>query len=210
MKLNILITAGPTRERLDSVRYISNYSTGFFGYTIAQEAVNRGHKITLVSGPVHLPAPKKVKLLSVESAKELLSACKKNINKADVLIMSAAVSDFSPLKTSAKKIKRDKSLSLKLKKTPDILSNLARSKKGKVFVGFALETENVKKRAFAKLKKKNLDLIVANALSKKNMPFGSFKTTIMLCNKSGKCEILQKVSKSKAAKKLLDTIEEIC
>ncbi len=197
MKLRILITAGPTKEYIDPVRFISNSSTGFFGYQIAAEAARRGHKVTLISGPVCLIPPKKAKFIPVVSALEMKKAVEKHFPGSDCLIMSAAVADYRPVTVSPQKIKKEKGpLTLKLKRNPDILSIIARKKKNRVVIGFALETGGLKKNAEKKLKGKNLDYIVAVAINNKKCPFGDQKIPVTIISRTGKIETLVSDKKS--------------
>lgn len=162
----ILVAAGPTRERIDPVRFISNYSTGVFGYEIAKEAKRRGFGVTLVSGPTALEAPRGVRFIGVESSLEMRRALLKEFKKADCVIMTAAVADWRPLYSAKRKIKKSPKKTIELVENPDILAELGAEKKKKVAVGFALETENLEKNALKKLKDKSLDLIVANRLKR--------------------------------------------
>ncbi|MCG2711933.1 MAG: phosphopantothenoylcysteine decarboxylase, partial [Candidatus Omnitrophica bacterium] len=162
-KYNILITAGPTREFIDPVRFISNPSSGTIGYLLAQSAKRRGNNVVLLSGPTHLVSPKGVKTVYFSSALELKKCADRFFDWADCIICTAAVADFRPAKAINSKIKKDKGLQqIKLVRNPDILRGLGRRKKNKVLVGFALETENLIENGLKKLKSKNLDLIVAN------------------------------------------------
>jgi phosphopantothenoylcysteine decarboxylase/phosphopantothenate--cysteine ligase len=166
----ILVTAGPTIENLDPVRYISNYSSGTFGYAIAEEAVKKGYEVCLVSGPVELREPKGVKIVKVKTALEMKKAVAGLIGNYGCIIMAAAVCDFRPEKKAGKKIKKREEIEIKFIKNPDILAGLR--KKGLVKIGFALETEDIINNACEKLKKKELDMIVANLMSKGSDPFG--------------------------------------
>ena len=162
--MNILITAGGTREYIDPVRYISNASTGRMGYALARAAIKAGHVVTLITAPVSLRPPKDADVVKVETAAEMFAAVKDNFDKADCLIMAAAVSDYTPVKSSKTKIKKaNAALEIKLKPTKDILAWAGRNKKDKLVVGFALEDKNLKANAEAKLKKKKLDMVVANS-----------------------------------------------
>jgi phosphopantothenoylcysteine decarboxylase/phosphopantothenate--cysteine ligase len=161
--MHLLITLGGTREHIDPVRFISNASSGKMGNALAQAAINAGHKVTLVSANVSLKPPAKAKVIRVETAAEMLSAVKKQFDKCDCLIMAAAVSDYTPVRSSKTKLKKTQSgLTIKLKPTTDILKWAGAHKKGKLVVGFALEDKAIKTRAAKKLKEKNLDMIVAN------------------------------------------------
>ncbi|MGB9677522.1 MAG: phosphopantothenoylcysteine decarboxylase, partial [Candidatus Ratteibacteria bacterium] len=162
-EIKVLISAGPTREYIDPVRFISNSSTGKMGYLIAEYAKKIGFDVILVSGPTYLRPPEGIKLIKVETAREMQKEILKNFPKADILIMSAAVSDWRPYRKFKNKIKRKKEWILKLVPNPDILKSVAKIKKeNQKIVGFALETENIIKNAIKKLKEKKLDLIIGN------------------------------------------------
>lgn len=171
---HLLITAGPTREAIDPVRFISNYSTGTLGYTLTKEAKKEGYKVTLISGPTYLKPPQGVKFVKVNTASEMYKEVKRYFPSCDCLIMTAAVCDFQPVKVFEKKIKKERKekLVLELKKTPDILYEMGKQKGKKILVGFSLETDNLIKNAQEKLRKKNLDLIVAQKLRGERLPFG--------------------------------------
>lgn len=159
----VLISAGPTREYIDPVRFISNPSTGKMGYLIAQYAKKIGLDVILVTGPTHLKVPKKVKVIKVETAYEMKDEILKYFPQVDILIMAAAVSDWRPYKKFEKKLKKNKAWNLKLIPNPDILKEVSKIKKeNQKIVGFALETENIEKNALKKLKEKKLDLIIGN------------------------------------------------
>jgi phosphopantothenoylcysteine decarboxylase/phosphopantothenate--cysteine ligase len=202
----ILITAGPTREKIDPIRFISNYSTGAFGYHIAREAARRGHAVTLVSGPTALKAPAQVRFLPVESAAEMKRAVLKEFKKADCVIMAAAVSDWRLFRIASSKIKRrsHKSVILELVRNPDILGEMSAKKGARVLVGFALETDDLEENALQKLKEKNLDLIVANKTSLNKAAFGDNKTDILMIDRDGRKERFRGKSKKELAKIILD------
>lgn len=162
-----LVSAGPTHEAIDPVRFIGNHSSGKMGYALAQQLLRLGAAVTLVSGPVMLPVPGQVELVPVTSAEEMLEAMNSRFYSADITIMSAAVADYAPIVIADKKIKKSgDALTLELKKTTDILQHLGRQKRpGQILVGFALETDNEEENARAKLQKKNLDLIVLNSMN---------------------------------------------
>jgi len=189
LKLRILITAGPTREFIDPVRFISNSSTGFFGYQIALEAIRRGHKVTLISGPTHLAPPKGVRFIPVTSALEMKREVERFFPRCDCLIMSAAVSDYRPVSIHPRKIKKKKGrLILKLERNPDILSIAAKKKAGRVIIGFALESDDLKENARRKLKRKNLDYIIAASINKRKPPFGNCKIRVLIIPRAGRAE----------------------
>ena len=205
-RLSILITAGPTREKIDPVRFISNYSTGTFGYEIARAARRRGAHVILVSGPTHLDAPQGVKLVKVESALDMLNAVKKEAVKADCIIMAAAVSDWRPARLSKSKLKKGRAGAiLNLVKNPDILREVS-GKPGRISVGFALETEDLARNALRKLKQKKLDIIVGNRLSPETSVFGDTIFDILIIDKYGKSQRFKRESKKALAKIILDKI----
>ena len=161
--LHVLVTAGPTREALDPVRYVSNRSSGKMGYAVARAAVEAGAEVTLVSGPVHLATPRDVRRVDVESAAEMHAAVMRHVKSADVFIAAAAVADYAPKHAAAHKIKKKGAgLELMLARTPDILADVARLKSRPFLVGFAAETEKLEQHAREKLVKKHLDLVAAN------------------------------------------------
>jgi phosphopantothenoylcysteine decarboxylase/phosphopantothenate--cysteine ligase len=170
----ILITAGPTYEAIDPVRFIGNHSSGKMGYDIANEAANAGAEVILVSGPTHLKAANSgIKLVRVISAQEMYNACHEYFDGVDVAIAAAAVADYRPKSIAPQKIKKDEgTLNIELEKTKDILLSLGEKKKGQMLIGFALETENEIENAKAKIRKKNLDLIVLNSLNDEGAGFG--------------------------------------
>lgn len=209
--MNILITAGPTREAIDPVRFISNRSTGKMGYAIADVCAKRGHAVALVSGPVHIRPPGGVKVFNVETSAEMLRAVKKKLVWCDVLIMTAAVADFRPRRISRQKIKkRNMRYSLDIEKTVDILIAVRPMKKTRVYVGFAAETSNVKKEAGRKLREKGLDLIVANDVTRKDSGFGSDTNKVVFLSADGVCKDLPLMKKTQVAGRILDWIEAKC
>ncbi|MCX7697547.1 MAG: bifunctional phosphopantothenoylcysteine decarboxylase/phosphopantothenate--cysteine ligase CoaBC [Bacteroidales bacterium] len=167
-----LVTAGPTYEKIDPVRFIGNFSSGKMGYAIAEALVEAGAEVTLISGPTNLVPPKRVKFIQVLSANQMYYACLENFPSADGIIMAAAVSDFKPQKVETNKIKKGKQIVLTLEQNPDILQEIGKIKKeNQVIVGFALETENELSHAREKLRRKNADLIVLNSLNDEGSGF---------------------------------------
>ncbi len=183
----ILISAGPTREAIDPVRFISNYSSGKMGYALADAAKFLGAKVTLVSGPTAISPPQGVRTISVESGKQMLDAMIEHADHQDVIIMAAAVSDYAPSNISPQKIKKnDDTLSISFNKTKDILFSLGQQKKDhQILVGFALETNDEISNAQKKLSKKQLDLIVLNSLQDKGAGFGYDTNKITIIDKKG-------------------------
>lgn len=205
--MKILITAGPTREALDPVRYLSNRSSGVLGYVLALEAKNRGHRVTLISGPTSLPPPKGISFLPIESAAELKRVCDQEFKKSDTLIMSAAVCDFVPIRIESQKMKRQGMLMLKLKPTPDILKGLAEKKGDRCVIGFCLESSDWLKKAGDKMFRKHLDGIVANSISLEKSPFGDQKITAALLDSHGKTLIFKETTKKVLAHRILVWVE---
>jgi len=205
IKLNILITAGGTREYIDPVRFIANASTGRMGYALARAAIKAGHTVTLITAPTSLRPPKEARVSDVVTSDEMFKAVKRNFAKCDTLIMAAAVSDYKPAAISKTKIKKEQAvLSLDLKPTKDILKWAGRNKKkGQIVVGFALEDTDILKNAEAKLKKKNLDMIIANEPA----AIGASKSTLYIKTKTGDWQTLKNQTKSASAKKVLAVIE---
>lgn len=207
--MRILITAGPTREFIDPVRFISNSSTGFFGYELAKTAVTRGHKVTLISGPTFLKPPKGAKYVPVLTALDMKAAVDKFFPLSDCLIMSAAVADYKPARLVGKKIKKTKeNLIIRLKKNPDILLEAGKKKAGKVLVGFALETDDLIDNAEEKLRRKNLDFIVTTSLRGKNDPFGDKKARFVILDRHGKRRMAAG-SKRKLSQIIIDKAEKM-
>ncbi|MDD3725803.1 MAG: phosphopantothenoylcysteine decarboxylase [Candidatus Ratteibacteria bacterium] len=202
--MKVLITAGPTREYLDPVRFISNPSTGKMGYIIAKECIKRGYEVILISGPTHINVPSGVKCINVETAEEMKQAVLRCFPQADVLIMSAAVSDWRPVKRAKEKIKRKKVWNLKLVPNPDILKEVAKIKKAhQKVIGFALETEEIIKNAKKKLKEKNMDIIVADTPAF----FGEGKEAdVVFIYRDGTTESFKKITKEAVAKHLISLL----
>jgi len=206
-----LITAGPTRERLDKIRFLSNYSTGKMGYALAEEGKLRGARIILVSGPTFLNVPSGVEFYRVESAEQMEACVTENFSQVDGVIMAAAVADFSPLKMRKDKIKKGarEKISLELKRTPDILAELGEIKQDKILVGFCAETKDLEKEAKKKLRQKNLDLIVANNISLPGAGFAVDTNIVSLIDKKGEAKSFPKLTKREVAEKIWDKIKEI-
>jgi phosphopantothenoylcysteine decarboxylase/phosphopantothenate--cysteine ligase len=206
--LKILVTAGPTREEIDPVRYISNHSSGRMGYAIARAARVRGAEVTLVSGPVSLSPPQGVTMINVVSAEEMLREVLTIAGKADVIIKAAAVADYRPATREDHKIKKDSGgESLALVKNSDILAELGKAKRsGQTLVGFAAETDNLHKNASAKLEAKNLDLIVANDVSAEGAGFNVETNIVRFIYRDGRSEELPILPKETVAGKILDRV----
>ena len=205
----ILISAGPTYEPIDPVRYIGNRSSGKMGFALANAAAQRGAAVTLISGPVALGTPKNVSRIDVETAEQMHDAVMKHSGKKDAIIMSAAVADFTPKKPAPNKIKKGESesdLTLDLRPTADILMELGSKKNGAVLVGFALETADELKNAKEKLKRKNLDLIVLNSTRDEGSAFGSDTNVVTLIAKNGTPEKLPRMPKFDVAVEILNRV----
>jgi phosphopantothenoylcysteine decarboxylase/phosphopantothenate--cysteine ligase len=204
---SILVTAGPTREPLDPVRFLSNYSSGKMGYAIAEEAGLRGAEVILVSGPAQLAPPAGVSLVRVETAQEMFDAVVSRYDRVDAVVMAAAVADFRPRQRAAQKLKKKAAEPvLELERTPDILGYLGEHKKGQVLVGFAAETENLIENAGGKLRDKNLDLIVANDLTEPGAGFGVDTNLVSLLYSGEEIMKLPLLAKRELAGILLDRI----
>lgn len=201
----VLISAGPTFEDIDPVRFIGNRSSGKMGYSLAKASFLRGAEVTLISGPTAEIAYPEIKLIKIRSAVEMKKEVEKELRKNDILIMAAAVADFKPLSVKSKKIKKTDHFSeLKLTKTDDILASL--KKTDKIVVGFALETDNGKRNAAKKLKEKNLDMIVLNSVSDKKSTFEFDTNKITVLHKNGKQKSYPLLTKFQAANKILSEI----
>lgn len=207
----ILVTAGPTREALDPVRFLTNHSTGKMGYAIAKVAAARGAEVTLVTGPTEIKKPGFVKVVPIESAREMYEAVTAVSEEQDAIIKAAAVADYRPAHVSDEKIKKKDGdeLSIPVERTDDILAYLGSHKKpGQFLCGFSMETEHMLENSRKKLEKKNLDMIVANNLKVAGAGFGTDTNIVTLITKAGERQ-LEKMSKEQVADKLLDAIFQI-
>ena len=206
----VLVTAGPTQEKIDPVRYITNHSTGKMGYAVARAASYRGAEVTLVSGPTALPYPEFVRTIPVQSAQEMYEAVLSHAGKQDLIIMSAAVADYRPCKIHEEKIKKaDENLSLSLEKTKDILQTLgSRKNPDQILCGFSMETEHMIENSRKKLQKKNLDLIVANNLKESGAGFGVDTNVVTLITEEGE-QALPQMTKDQVAHKILDRCHDL-
>lgn len=202
----VLVTAGPTREAIDPVRYITNHSTGKMGYAIAENAARRGAEVTLVSGPVQIAKPRFVRTIDVTSAEEMYQAVEKEFDSQDIIVMAAAVADYRPEVVAENKIKKsDGQMSISLERTKDILGTFAHKKTKQFICGFSMETENMLENSKAKLKKKNLDMIVANNLKVAGAGFGT-DTNIVTVITEESCEELPIMKKEEVAGAIFDRI----
>ena len=204
--MRVIVTAGPTREYLDPVRFLSNPSTGKMGFAIAAEAARRGHEVTLVAGPVALKTPNRVHRADVTSAREMLAAVKKAAQRADILIATAAVADWRPAKCAAQKLKKSQmSGTLRLVRNPDILKTV----KGVRKIGFAAETNDVLAEAVRKCREKGLSFIVANDVTKKGSGFGTDTNKVAFVFADGTLKFFPLMTKARVAKRILDEVSRL-
>jgi phosphopantothenoylcysteine decarboxylase / phosphopantothenate---cysteine ligase len=203
----VLLTAGPTQEAIDPVRYLTNRSSGRMGYAVAEAAAQRGAKVILVSGPTALETPANVTRLEVRTAAEMLAAVEQYFAEATIAIFAAAVADYRPANAASSKIKRSgDAISLQLVPNTDILATLARKKDSRVMVGFAAETERVAENARKKLKDKNADLIVANDVTGEGAGFDVDTNVVTLFSRDGRDLPLPKLTKREVAHRILDEV----
>jgi phosphopantothenoylcysteine decarboxylase/phosphopantothenate--cysteine ligase len=201
----VLITAGPTREPIDPVRYLTNRSSGRMGYALAEAALRRGARVLLISGPTSITPPAAAELTRVESAEEMRNAVLALLPQATIVIKTAAVSDYRPKAASVQKIKRKGPMSLELEATPDILKELASRKTSQLVVGFAAETENVLENARQKLVAKNLDAIIVNDVSREGVGFDSDRNAVTIITRDEVVEVPE-TTKGEVAQRVLDQI----
>ncbi|MEY8415691.1 phosphopantothenoylcysteine decarboxylase / phosphopantothenate--cysteine ligase [Tissierella praeacuta DSM 18095] len=209
----IVITAGPTMEPLDPVRYMTNHSSGKMGYSIAKEAATRGAEVVLISGPTSITPPRGIELIKVKTTEDMLNAVDKYFHSCDVLIKSAAPVDYRPETVSSTKIKKKENekdeLIIKYVKNPDIAAHFGKQKKNQIMVGFAAETNNLDEYAMEKLKKKNLDFIVANDVTKEGAGFNSDTNIVTIIDKEGNKNTYPMMNKREVAKVILDRVKSI-
>jgi phosphopantothenoylcysteine decarboxylase/phosphopantothenate--cysteine ligase len=207
----LLVTAGPTREEIDPVRFLSNYSSGKMGYAIAAAGSRRGARVVLVSGPVTLPEPHGVETIQVSSALEMHQAVMAEGEHADIIIKAAAVADFRPTMCCEQKVKKGSSetMMVELQRNPDILAELGEKKGSRILIGFAAETEELLKNAREKLTKKNLDLIVANDVTQEGAGFDGDTNIVRFLSADGFVEELPEMSKDAVAEMLLDRVSAL-
>ncbi|HXL24375.1 MAG TPA: phosphopantothenoylcysteine decarboxylase [Chthoniobacterales bacterium] len=209
--MRFLVTAGPTREPIDPIRYLSNRSSGKMGYAIAEAAINAGHDVVLISGPVDVDPPRGAELTSVLTSDDMFDAVHEHLHDCDVLVMCAAVADYKPKQLSKTKIKkRDADLSLELIPTRDILASLPKEDRNYVVVGFAAETENVEARARKKLEEKNCDVIVANDVSHPDFGMESDENEVTMLFRDGKIKKIARSPKKIVARELLKVFANVC
>jgi phosphopantothenoylcysteine decarboxylase/phosphopantothenate--cysteine ligase len=208
--IKLLVTAGPTHEPIDPVRYITNPSTGKMGYALAQAASERGADVVLVSGPADLPAPAGVETIRVKTAEEMAKAVRQNCDGCRIIIGAAAVSDYTPERFVEQKMKKSATtLTLALKPTVDIMAEMGKRKSNQVLVGFSVETQDVEKNSAEKLKKKNLDLIICNDITQPGAGFATDTNIVAILDTKGGTERLPKLSKLETAHKILDRIHSL-
>jgi phosphopantothenoylcysteine decarboxylase/phosphopantothenate--cysteine ligase len=203
--VRFLITAGPTREPIDPVRYISNRSSGKMGYAIADAALDEGHDVTLISGPVNLEAPQNAKLISVSTSDEMFEEVHREVDQCDICVLCAAVADYKPAQISSTKIKkRGEKFSLELVPTRDILNSLGqRQDRQFVLVGFAAETDHVEENAAKKLRVKNCDIVVANDVSEPNSGMESDENEVTILFRDGEKKKISRAQKKIIARELV-------
>ena len=208
---SIIVTAGPTVESIDPMRYITNRSTGKMGYSIAKEAIERGADVTLITGPTNLTPPQNLKkLVKIESAKDMYEAVLENLDENDVVIKSAAVADYKPKNYSDKKIKKSNDdLIIELDRNKDIAYELGKIKKNKILVGFAAETNDLIENAKGKISKKNLDFIVANDLTESGAGFGTDTNIVKIIDKDGNIAKYPQMKKDEVADVILDKVKSL-
>lgn len=208
--VHLIVTAGPTQEPIDPVRYITNRSSGKMGYSIAERAHKRGAEVLLITGPTGLPAVDGIKTINIKTCEEMLEQVRHNFEWADAVIMAAAVADYRPEYVSEQKIKKDDdAIMLKLVKNPDILEQLGKIKGNKKLVGFAAETEALYENAKKKIDKKNLDMIVANDVTEKGAGFEVDTNIISIIDRDGKVTKYPLMSKMQVADAILDRMLDI-
>ncbi|WP_058485309.1 bifunctional phosphopantothenoylcysteine decarboxylase/phosphopantothenate--cysteine ligase CoaBC [Defluviitalea phaphyphila] len=207
---NIMVTAGPTIEAIDPVRYITNHSSGKMGYAIAEAAIKRGANVTLISGPTNLTPPRDCKFIKVTTTEEMYNTVLDNFDNCDIVIKAAAPSDYKVKEVFSSKIKKkDKKISIELVPNPDILKELGSRKNKQILVGFAAESDDELKNGKEKLEKKNLDMICINNILKENVGFGYDTNMITIIKRSGEKNKLPLMSKIELADKILDEILDI-
>jgi phosphopantothenoylcysteine decarboxylase/phosphopantothenate--cysteine ligase len=204
----ILITAGPTEEPLDPVRFITNLSSGKMGYALARVSSRRGAQVTLITGPTNLSLPSVENVINVRTAQEMHKAVIDNYKKSTVIIKAAAVADYRPKVIASEKIKKDdKPRSIELERNPDIIAEIGQNKKNIILVGFAMETKDLLANAREKLKKKNMDLIVANSLREEGAGFKTDTNKVTIIDREGDVQSLPVMTKIEAAEKILERVE---
>jgi phosphopantothenoylcysteine decarboxylase/phosphopantothenate--cysteine ligase len=208
--VRFVVTAGPTREAIDPVRFISNRSSGKMGYAIAEAALAAGHSVTLISGPATVAPPEGAQLISITTSDELHDEVHRAMRACDALVMCAAVSDYKPAKAEPRKLKKRKtSFALELMPTRDILASLPKGNRGFLVVGFAAETQDLEMNAQKKLREKNCDVIVANDVSKSDSGMESDENAVTIFLRSGESKTISRTSKQIIARELVKIISKI-
>jgi phosphopantothenoylcysteine decarboxylase/phosphopantothenate--cysteine ligase len=208
--VRFVITAGPTREAIDPVRYISNRSSGKMGYALAEAAIEAGHDVVLISGPVNLNPPRGVQLISTLTSDQMHDAVHRQVRDCDVLVMCAAVADYKPAKVVAQKIKkREETFSLELVPTRDILKSLSRQDRQFLVIGFAAETNDLEENAQKKLCDKNCDIVVANDVSDPHSGMESDENEVTVFFKSGEPKKISRAPKTNLARELIKIFENV-
>ena len=208
---SIVVTAGPTREAIDPVRYISNRSSGKMGYALAEAAARRGARVTLISGPTSLTPPSGISIERVTTALEMRDAVMRSLDGADVVIKAAAVADYAPAETATSKIKKESrgdALTLTLQRTPDILAEIAAATPRPFVVAFAAETDSVEANAREKLLRKNADLIVANDVADASIGFDADQNEVLVIARDGSATKIERAPKIVVANQILDLISQ--
>lgn len=209
--MRFLVTAGPTREPIDPVRYLSNRSSGKMGYAIAEAAIEAGHEVILISGPVDIGRPRGAAVIPISTSDEMFDAVHQQARNCDVLVMCAAIANYKPKQVSKTKIKkRDANLSLELVPTRDILASLSKEDRQYLVVGFAAETENVEANAQKKLQEKNCDVIVANDVSRADFGMESDENEVIILFRDGKMKKISRAPKKIVARELIKIFENVC
>jgi phosphopantothenoylcysteine decarboxylase/phosphopantothenate--cysteine ligase len=209
--VRFLITAGPTREPIDPVRYLSNRSSGKMGYAIAEAAIDAGHEVILISGSINIDRPRGAAVIPISTSDEMLGAVQQHAPNCDVLVMCAAVADYKPARVSKSKIKkRDANLSLELVPTRDILASLPKQDRQYLVVGFAAETENVEANARKKLQEKNCDVVVANDVSRSDSGMESDENEVTILFRDGEKKTISRAPKTIVARELIKIFENVC
>jgi phosphopantothenoylcysteine decarboxylase/phosphopantothenate--cysteine ligase len=208
--VRFVVTAGPTREAIDPVRFISNRSSGKMGYAIAEAALARGNEVTLISGPASIAAPRGMQLVSITTSDELYDAVHRAARACDVLVMCAAVSDYKPAAPAKRKMKKRKTpFALKLIPTRDVLASLPKKNRRYLVVGFAAETHDLKINAQKKLRRKNCDLIVANDVSRRDAGMESDENEVIIFFRNGESQKISRTSKKNIARELVKIISKM-
>jgi phosphopantothenoylcysteine decarboxylase/phosphopantothenate--cysteine ligase len=203
----VLVTAGPTQEPLDPVRFVSNRSSGKMGYALAEAAAQRGARVILISGPVHIPEPRGVEVVHVRTALEMREAVMEHLKDASIVVKSAAVADYHLSKVPQNKLKKTATrMSLELDPTPDILAELGRKKGDRLLIGFAAETENLAQSARAKLESKNCDMVVANLVNQDGTGFEADQNEVLLVLRTGETIPIDRAPKREIADRIYDQV----